>query len=33
VVTSLTPPSAVFDPGEVNTELIGWIRVAYDSAG
>ena len=24
---------AVTDPGEVNTELIGWIRLAYDSAG
>jgi hypothetical protein len=24
---------AVTDPREVNTELIGWIRLAYDSAG
>ena len=24
---------AVMDPGEVNAELIGWIRLAYDSAG
>ena len=24
---------AVTDPGEVNPELIGWIRLANDSAG